>query len=280
MATTDPLAAALARCGWQHKREQYARCLKSVYLPNRARRPTTSIIVISNRAHPNTHACLSVLRQSRDCEIIFVKNGMGSDIHEDHPCVDTHITTAADYGAYRPRNIGAAFAASQYLIFVDDDGIPHKNMIRELLRAHREYEIVSCMGCCKPLTNSPLNYDAYHYYMGPRPFPYWTNLEGVCCIRADIFYAANGWDDKLRFGGGGYDLSIRMLSIEPDKRKYIYWPAAILGHDYCSSIAHLLNKRRVQTVQAAQRFAADPDYYHHRDAWVWMVGRSDLLIKR
>jgi GT2 family glycosyltransferase len=280
MRNTDPLAVALGRCGWQHKQEMYVRNIRRVFLPSRRTRPLASIIVISNRSHPNTHACLRVLRQNRQCEIVFVNNGMGSDISANHQCVDKHITTAADYGANRPRNIGAAFATGYYLVFVDDDGIPHRRMIRELLAAHRTYDIVSCMGCCKPLTGSPWNYDAHHYYMGPRPFPYWTNLEGCCCIRSDIFYAAGGWDDNLRFGGGGYDLSLHMLAHEPDKRRYAYIPTAILGHDYSTGSAHLLAKRRTQISAAAERFAADPSYYRHRDAWVWMAGRENLLMRR
>jgi GT2 family glycosyltransferase len=258
----------------------YARNIRTIYHGRTSRRPKASIIVISNRAHQNTHQCLSICHRQRDCEVIFVANGIGSDIGPHHQCVDKHVQTAADYGAYRPRNIGAAIATGEYLIFVDDDGIPHKNMITELLNAHVKFDIVSCMGCCKPLTASGWNYDAHHYYMGPQPFPYWTNLEGCCCIRSEIFYSVGGWDDDLRFGGGGYELSVQMLNIEPDKRKYIYYPAAVLGHDYCGGSDHLIRKRRSQVASAAARFEKNPNYYAPRDAWVWMAGKPELIIKR
>ncbi len=280
MQAIDPLTSALRHCGWAYKIPMYARNVKSVWIRRTGgKKPLASIIVISNRAHPNTHACLSICHRAHDCEVIFVANGPGSDIGAGYPLIDKHIETFSDYGAYRPRNIGAAFATGKFLIFVDDDGIPHKNMIVELIRAHRLYKIVSCMGCCKPLTHSAWNYDAHHYYMGPQPFPHWTNLEGVCCMRSDLFYAVGGWDDELRFGGGGYDLSLRMLAIDPDKRKYIYYPDAVLGHDYCGGSEHLAKKRQTQ-IAAASRFAKNQNYYAARDAWVWMAGKPELLIRR
>lgn len=274
------LLELLRKCGWQKREPLYRSCMKTAFVPRRSKKLDASCIVITNRSHTNTEICLSQLRANRNVEIIFVNNGGGSNIKHDHPLVDKHIMTRADYGAYRPRNIGAAFASGKYLIFVDDDGIPHRNMIRELLAAHAKYDIVSCCGCCKPITASPWNYDCHHYYLGPRPFPYWTNLEGNCCIRADVFFAAGGWDDNLRYGGGGYELSVRMLSIEPDKRKCAYIPDAILFHDYCKGARHLAEKRAVQIHQAQKRFFANPRYFQPRDAWLWMAGKEHLLIKR
>lgn len=276
----EPIFAALKRIGWQKRISLYLSLLQTVCMPARDRRPHASIIVISNRTHQNTATCLSVLRRARDSEIIFVNNGGSAGITEYFPGITKYIATRADYGAYLPRNIGAALAKGKYLIFVDDDGIPHRDMVAELLRAHETYDIVSCQGCCKPLTTSTWNYLAHHYYFGPRPFPYWTNLEGCCCIDAHTFYAAGGWDDRLRFGGGGYDLSIRMLDIEPDKRKYAYIPGAILFHDYVRDAKHLADKTKKQTAATWARYKKNPHYFAARDAWLWMAGREDLLLRR
>jgi glycosyltransferase involved in cell wall biosynthesis len=274
------IRSLLKKRRWEKKEQLYLSALRNVFIRKRYINPVASCIVITNRKHLNTEICLAQLRQNRNIEIIFVNNGGNASIPPNHPTVDKYITIRKDAGAYMPRNIAAVFAAGKLLIFIDDDGIPHRNMIKELISAHERYDIVSCCGCCKPITGSPWNYDCHHYYMGPRPFPYWTNLEGNCCINANVFYAAGGWDDNLQYGGGGYELSRRMLKIEPNKCKYAYIPDAILFHEYCNNAAHIIKKRTIQIKQAEIRFNSDPTYYTDRDAWLWMSGKPELLLPR
>ncbi len=51
---------------------------------------------------------------------------------------------------------------------------------------------------------------ATDYYLGDKPFPIYADLEGNTTYKAKAFFKFGGWDDEIKFGGGGVDLSIRL----------------------------------------------------------------------
>ena len=94
-----------------------------------------------------------------------------------------------------------------------------------------------------------------------------------------MFFPAGGWDDALDFGGGGYNLTKRMLEVEPNKLKYAYVPGAILHHDYVQSLDHLREKARTQHIRTRRRMAKDMSYNYESTVYRYLAGK-DLLIRR
>ena len=61
------------------------------------------------------------------------------------------------------------------------------------MQAHIEafnlFEIISLRGVYKPLNKSnKLNKLAKHYYLGPRPFPRYVDLEGNASYKSEAFF--------------------------------------------------------------------------------------------
>jgi cytochrome c-type biogenesis protein CcmH/NrfG len=91
-----------------------------------------SAIVISNKFKKRSVENLRRLSAQLNGigEIVFVNNGReDSEFEELMPFVTTHVKANGNSGAYLARNLGSIFARGEYLIFVDDDGIPDENFI-------------------------------------------------------------------------------------------------------------------------------------------------------
>ncbi|MFW9930066.1 MAG: glycosyltransferase, partial [Candidatus Thorarchaeota archaeon] len=221
--------------GWDSKYDLYKPDFNSVEYKRIVDSPNISVIVISWRLHPDTIKNFHVLEGQRDknFELIFVNNGADEkEFSQIENYVDTYVKLNKNTGAYLARNIGAVFGKASILLFLEDDGIPCDNIIEAHLNAHAKYDIIALRGVYLPKTSNPLNKIAAHYYLGDKPRSIFADLEGNSSYNAEIFFKAGGWDDNIYFGGGGVDLSIRLLKLDNDKRKQIYSPAPVLYHDY------------------------------------------------
>ena len=280
--TTD-LSEQLNRIGWQGKRNQYEQVFISKEELNRIPKPAASVIVISWRLHPDTIKNFQILNKQREqnFELIFVDNG-GKPAEFDilKPYIDTYIKLNKNTGAYLPRNIGTVFAKAPILIFLEDDGIPTDGFVKAHLNTHKENDVISVRGIYAPKTANPLNQLAGHYYLGYETFPIYCDLEGNVSYRAENFYTAGGWDDNIYFGGGGVDLSLRLLQTDPEKTKQIYSPNPIIFHDYARDQKHLDLKRAKQEQSRAYLRAKHPDYDAFLASWSSLKGRTDLIKKR
>ena len=80
--------------------------------------------------------------------------------------------------------------------------------------------------------------------------------------------------------GEGTDLSIRLLDVEPDMRKQIYYPDAILYHDYAKSETHLKEKRKKQLKSWERLMRKHPGINSFESKWDVYFQREDLLLLR
>ncbi|SDB48924.1 Glycosyltransferase involved in cell wall bisynthesis [Desulfonatronum thiosulfatophilum] len=268
--------------GWEKKSEIYSQYFESVSQINKIDKPTISIIVISWRLHPDTIKNFQILEKQRDqnFELIFVDNGgkLG-EFDELKTYIDTYIRLNTNTGAYLARNIGAVFAKAPILFFLEDDGIPAGNIVQAHLDAHDKYDVIAVRGVYQPKTNNPLNQIAKHYYLGPKPFPIYADLEGNTSYSARHFFKVGGWDDEIRFGGGGVDLSRRLIEVEPDLRKQIYSPVPVILHDYAKNQEHFEQKRAKQKESHARLRVKHPDYDKFLSIWKPFAGDDEILIK-
>ncbi|MFH1196288.1 MAG: glycoside hydrolase family 99-like domain-containing protein [bacterium] len=278
----NKLINLLENKNWKYKYSLYADKISDFETIRSFDKPAISVIVISWRLHPDNLKSFQILdnQRNQNFELIFVDNGgKDGEFDELKPYVDTYVKLNTNTGAYLARNIGSLFAKSPILFFLEDDGIPESNLIESHIQARNKFDVIAVRGVYLPKTNNPLNSVVKHYYYGDRPFPRYSNLEGNTSYNADVFFHAGGWDDNIVFGHGGIDLSYRLLKIEPDMRKQIYFPASVIYHDYVKDESHLANKKEKQDKSWEYlRQKHEPDFDNFLGLWGKFTGKENTLI--
>ncbi|WP_404343675.1 glycosyltransferase [Vreelandella venusta] len=238
--------------GWGHKTSLYSWWLKTIqdYRLSAVTKKFT-VVVICNKYKKETYENLIELRQQcgSEGEIIFVNNGdHSSKAISLETYADVYIELKDNSGAYLARNIGAAFAAGEILIFVDDDGFPENGMLEAHSIIHQKYRLDAVRGSYLP--KNPNEIPPSHYHLGDEALVAMNCLEGNCSYRADTFFKMDGWGDYILFGHGGAELYVRMLANGSDRAKHIYIPNCVLRHDYYRGEKHAKNKKKKQTESA------------------------------
>jgi GT2 family glycosyltransferase/Flp pilus assembly protein TadD/glycogen synthase/SAM-dependent methyltransferase len=284
IANNDKFISLLDKLGWKDKAKRYVEYFEKASYFKIVKSPAVSIIVISWRLHPDTQKNLEILEKQRDndFELIFVDNGCGAEEFESlKPYIDTYVRLNANTGAYLARNIGAVFARSPILFFLEDDGIPENDLVKTHIKIHFTYDVIAVRGVYRPKTKeNPFNQMAKHYYLGDKPFPVYADLEGNTSYRAMAFFYVGGWDDDIHFGGGGVELAIRLAEYDNDFRKQIYTPSAVIYHDYATDQNHLNTKKERQEASKLRLRRKHPSWDEVIRKLDQYSGREDLLIRR
>ena len=268
---------------WTKKMRLYAPVVSMIDDHRIDRSPTVSVIIISHCPRVETAGILIAL--SNGCrvetEIIYVNNGgENRDFLPLAEQADVYISLTHNDGAYLARNVGALFARSPLLLFLDDDAILSPDFVSNHIAAFDTYNVIAVRGVVKPRTDNPLNELASHYYLGDRPFPGYVGIEGNTAFAASYFFAVGGWDDSIAFGGGGIDISRRLFDIVPDHRRQMYSPCPVIFHDYARNEEHLIAKRTLQEKSRARLRHKHRDYDTFLNSWKPFFQREDLLIRR
>lgn len=283
MSVLENLKTVLIRKGWQDKLPLYEPYFEDVRKLHQVFQPMMSVVVISWRRHPDTlQNFMKLQMQSKQypIELILVNNGALEEEFSDLlPYVNTYIRLNTNTGAYLARNIGAAFAESPIILFLEDDGIPDDQLIESHLLVHRKYDVFSVRGVYLYKTETPLNERQSHYYLGSRFFPLAADLEGNSSYSAKVFFEVGGWDDAIRFGGGGRELALRIFKKYPDYRRQIYSPISIIYHDYASNEEHLISKLAKQKESYQRLQKVHQDWHSFAASWIRYYGDEDSLIE-
>lgn len=270
---------------WSYKYEIYKPIFEKIdFLRIDSERKKISVIIISWRLHPDTLNNLMILNEQRDdisLEIIFVNNGGNIDEFQIlFPYIDKFITLNQNTGAYLARNIGAVFADSPLLLFLEDDGIPDKKLVLAHYLTHQKYNIIAAQGPYLYKTDNILNEYQHHYYYGEGFFPKCSDLEGNSSYYAAAFFRVGGWDDDIKFGGGGIELSIRLNREYPQFYNQLYSPICILLHDYVTSLEHLQSKREKQKNSHTRLKNKYPEWDNYIGIWLDRINNSKLIEVR
>ena len=156
-----------------------------------------------------------------------------------------YIHLKDNYGLSIARNIGAIYSKGKILIFLDDDAIPATNLVESHLEAYKKYDIFGLRGRCFPRTHKIFNYFASHYDLGDSAFPYFINLEGNSSFLREIFMEVGGFNSYFSGAGGheGLEISYRIIKLYGDFKKLIYYPFAVIYHDYSNSFKKYMYKQ-------------------------------------
>jgi len=282
-ADIEILKQNLTKINWLNKFELYESAFQSVEFMNVIDMPVISVIVIAWKYNDDILPNLKELKSQKNhnYELIFVDNG-GSENEFDSlkPFIDTYVKLNHNTGAYFARNVGSVFANSKILFFLDDDALPHKDLLSSHINSHKEFDIISVRGAVFPKTKNPMNGAAGHYYLGEKTFPCYSTIEGNTSYDAEIFFKVGGWDDSIIFGGGGVELALRLTAFEPDQRKQIYSPYPVIYHDYSKNENHFESKQKRQGESRKRIRQKYPDYDDFIFSWDKFYNQENYLIRK
>ena len=265
---TGKLEEALKVKKWIHKTALYKYWFSDVEYRSEISNPKVSAIVISNKFKEKSVENLKRLSAQLEGlgEVILVNNGIpDSEFDPLIEYVDTYVKLNGNSGAYLARNMGAAFAKGDYLLYVDDDGIPDEGMIGAHLKEHEERDILVSRGAY--YSDDPGD-DPFHYHIGSDEVcPAITLLEGNAMYKSEAFYEVGGWGDYILFGHGGKELSFRLLEVDPDKEKQIYTPYSRLNHNFIRGLNHQQNKVVKQTRSSFLLWSMHKGFRSETESW-------------
>jgi glycosyltransferase involved in cell wall biosynthesis len=252
---------------WVNQALEYRSVVDKVFVWEEIQDPDVSVVVVAHQFKEKIPMCVKALKHQQHCihQIIYVSNGFEDPREQQiREHVDVEIRVNRNTGAYMSRNIGSLFADGKILVFVDDDGIPSSDAyLYSFKKCFDSMDIVSVRGkCLVPNGIIPAFYD-----MGDFIFPSYPQLEGNCAILKDAFYEVGGWDDEILFGGGGLEISFRLLQAYPEYGKQIYCPDPVLIHVYAEDSEDLRAKQCRQEQGRSVWQNKHPEWEEVRATW-------------
>ena len=232
---TEPsvLKWKLAEKGWSHKATLYNYFFERVDVINRVENPKLSVVVVSNKINEDVVKNLKEIYRQKtpEVEILFVNNGLAKEKTDAiYQYTDSMIHLRQNAGACMARNFGALFSESNIFMFVDDDGMPEDGMINAHIDLHKNRDIYVARGIYRPKKEG--GYMPAHYDLGQTMKPAVCLLEGNTSFQATPFFKTGGWNDSIMVYHEGMELSYRYHQQGFEQKKLIYFPDAVLRHDY------------------------------------------------
>lgn len=194
-----------------------------------------------------------------------------------------YIKLMKNYGLTVGRNVGIKYSKGEIVIFLDDDAIPANNFVEEHIAAHEMYDIFGLRGKSLPKTNSIYNYLAPHYDLGDLVINYHINLEGNSSFKKNILIEIGGFNPKLQGAGGGegLELTFRAILKYKDKNKFIYYPRAIIYHDFCNTFAKYIKKQLRHAKHRKILMSEFPEIFLLSQEYTSKVkGNSSILLEQ
>jgi len=279
----SPLQSRLNSAGWEQKAALYEKYFEYTKEPGSIAKPAISIVVVAWQYNDKILQNLQALKRQSETkfQLIFVDNGaQKGEFDSLLPYIHRYVRLNANTGAYLARNVGALFAEAPLLLFLDDDAIPADNLVASHIQQYSMFDVIAVRGIVAPASKDKPDNTADHYNLGFKPFPIYADIEGNTSYKSDPFFRVGGWDDEIIFGGGGVDLSIRLMQVEPDQRKQMYSPSPLIFHDYFKSAEHLENKLAKQKQSHERLKKKHPNWNQFLHSWGSFFGRADLLLEK
>lgn len=244
------------------------------------KRPLASVVIVSRKGEEGLLHCLDSLERESETafETIVVNNGENDSVLDRLLLRDICLVQGnAVFTPSEGRNIGAAYARSELLIFLDDDALVGQDFVKSAIAAFKAYPFLGIRGRVLPKTSEGNNAVAGHYDIGELPIPAVLDIEGNMAVPKDIYDAVGGMN-PLMFGSEGLELSHRLLQEFPGRDIY-YWPSMTILHDFAQG--GRLEAKMKRYILATEYFnAMMPDALKMRKQYLaWILSRPGTDMK-
>ena len=239
--------------------------VKLVKADNNSNKIIISVIIVTYNTTELKDCLKSLENQTfKDFEVIIVDNGViGEEVFKAklYPYPITLIKLRSNLGLSFGRNVGIVHARGMICCFLDDDSIPSKSYIDSIRNAFRDYDIIGLRGKVLPKDNRNLiNKLAVYSDLGDEMFPFVINQEGNSAFLKDVLIKVGGFNKDL-FGGEGLELTYRIINMFYNSNKLVYFPDAIIYHDFSRSLVHFLKKMYRHSSILTKFKKVSPDIY-------------------
>lgn len=210
-------------------------------------RALVSVVIVTHNRSLELVECLGYLgkQKLKEFEVIVVDNGEeGEKIISKLSYFNLnlqYIKLKNNYGPSVGRNIGTYYAKTNIVCFLDDDALAEPYWTEAHYKAYQNYQIAGLRGRVLPKRDLIYNDLQDHYDLGNLIQESYIELEGNCSFRKDILIEVGGFNSDL-FGAEGLELSYRIVNRFENKEKLIYYPEAIIYHDFAVNLCDYLEK--------------------------------------
>lgn len=272
----------------------------------RLNQPKVSIIIPVYNKVEYTRQCLEALIEhtpSELYEVIIVDNGSTDGTGNFLATLEGDvklITNAQNLGFSKACNQGAQAAAGAYLVFLNNDTVPHEHWLTELIDVADALDDVAVVGGKLLYPDGTIQHAGvvtppdhlYRFMRGdfpPADKPRDFQIVTAACmlIRRSVFFDVGGFDDLFINGGEDVDLC---LKIREYGYRVFYNPRSVLTHyesvsegrhNHLQHNLDLLEKRYAQTVKLDREDYLKQDGFvlEERDGEPLWVYHEDLCRK-
>ena len=266
-----------------------------------------SVVLCTYNRAGRVGTCLKALLEQSvpadEYEVIVVNDGSTDSTAEVLKAYDVRvITNTPNQGLAQSRNNGAMAAKAAILAFTDDDCVPDKDWLAQLLGQYADPGIAGVGGKIVPYktdkwlleyyaANNPLAQVAFTFNNSSsifsallayvkrsfslRQLPE-TNIKlhmivgANMSMRRPIFDAVGGFDSNIKFGGEEEDFWTRLHQLHPDV-KLLYAPLAIVGHNYEPSFRDAIRRNKSYGAGAARTYTKDPSRLPVLYPFPWLI---------
>jgi GT2 family glycosyltransferase len=204
-----------------------------------------SIVVVTYNREKELGECLDSLKNQtfKDFEIIIIDNGEIKHIMDQLRAFNVlYIRLTKNYGLSQGRNVGTLYAKTPIVCSLDDDALADSHYAEAHFEAHKKYDIFALRGKSLPKKSGLIYNEVQNNYdLGSAVQEAYINLEGNSSFKKEILLDIGGFNPKF-FGYEGTELSCRIVEKFGDRSKLIYYPEAIIYHDYAQSLLDYLEK--------------------------------------
>jgi GT2 family glycosyltransferase len=234
--------------------------------------PLLSVIVPThNRSQMLVRHLLALGRQTwpaEDIEVVVVADACEDNTAEVVAALSPQLPFRLQYlshnarSASATRNLGAAQAQGQFLLFLDDDVLAEPGLIAAHLQARGGNRVV--LGYSKPVLPERPSFwqysarlwweDAFQTMGTPGyRFSYRDFFSGNVSMPAALFHHVGGFDTTMRVRLEDYELGLRLLKAGA---RFCYTPQAV-GHHFDHTDLHIwlqrIYKEGIADIQIGQR---------------------------
>lgn len=235
------------------KMDDFAQNVAIVHDRSRPGAPVkVSVVVVTYNSTPLLFECLdSLMSQSfADHEIVLVDNGGSDSVQgqlKTYPL--RHIRMKHNVGCSAGKSVGALFARGDIVCFIDDDAVADRQFVAEHYLAYELHRVIGVRG--KVLLRNPsavYNALVTHYDLGDDVIPAYIDTETNASFLRSAYLECGGFSSSvLRGDTEGVELSYRLAKMAGDPAALIYYPKAVVYHDYATSLGKVVKKTYSQT---------------------------------
>jgi len=183
-------------------------------------------------------------------EVIIVDNASTDGTHEFLACLEgdiTIITNEINLGFAKACNLGARAASGKYLVFLNNDTIPHPGWLTELVKVADEHNDIGIVGskllfpdgtiqhAGVVIVKTPAGKLGNHLHWGyPGDFPPANQARDFQIVTAacmliprDLFFETGSFDERYINGMEDVDLC---LKVRATGKRVFYCPSSVLTH--------------------------------------------------